>query len=97
MAGWFYQGWLPSQQRYLDARNFRQLTTLSDQIGASITNFDKMMDNAARSGLEADHVHDIARSRQKVDKQDVADIDVEYHDPPRIMVRAVFCGPMWIN
>ena len=48
VAGWFYLGWLPSQQRYLDARNFRLLTTLSDQIGGSITNFDKMMDNAAR-------------------------------------------------
>lgn len=88
VAGWFYLGWLPSQQKYLDARNFRLLTTLSDQIGASITNFDKMMDNAADSGLEAEHVHDIARSLQKVDKEDVEDIDDEYHDPPRIVVRA---------
>jgi hypothetical protein len=88
VAGWFYLGWLPSQQRYLDARNFRLLTTLSDQIGGSITNFDKMMDNAADSGVEAGHVHEIVRSLEEVDKEDVEHIGVEYHDPPRIMVRA---------
>lgn len=88
VAGWFYLGWLPSQQRYLDARNFRLLTTLSDQIGGSITNFDKMMDNAADSGVETGHVHEIVRSLEEVDKEDVEDIGVEYHDPPRITVRA---------
>ena len=85
VAGWFYLGWLPSQQKYLDERNFRLLTTLSEQISASMTNFDKMMDNAADSGLQVER---IARSLQKVDEANVEDIDGEYHDPPRIMVRA---------
>lgn len=43
--------WIPSQQRYLDDRNFRVLKTLSGQIKANIDNFDAMMDNAAESGI----------------------------------------------
>ena len=88
VAGWFYQGWLPSQQKYLDARNFRLLTTLSDQIGASIANFDKMMDNAADSSLKAKEVQGVAGSLENVDEEDVENASDEYHDPPRIMVRA---------
>jgi len=46
--------WIPSQQRYLDDRNFRVLKTLSGQIKANIDNFDTMMDNAAESGINTD-------------------------------------------
>src|ERR1700687_4931624 len=50
-AGFYNLVWLPSEHRYLDDRNFRLLTTLSEQISASINNFDKMMDNASDSGI----------------------------------------------
>src|ERR1700730_19127448 len=51
VAGLYYFAWLPSQQRYLDDRNFRLLTTLGEQISASINTFDKMLDHASDSGI----------------------------------------------
>jgi hypothetical protein len=50
-AGWYHFFWLPSEHRYLDDRNFRVLKTLSDQIRLSINNFDRMLDDAADSGI----------------------------------------------
>ena len=89
-AGWYYFGWLPSQQRYLDERNFRLLTTLSGQIGAAINTFDKMMDNAWEAGFDGEHVHQIAQSLELVKEEDIDPDEIrdQYHDPPRIMVRA---------
>jgi hypothetical protein len=49
MAGWYYLVWLPLENRFLDDRNFRLLTTFCEQICSSINNFDKMMDNASDS------------------------------------------------
>ncbi len=51
-AGWYNLVWLPSEHKYLDDRNFRLLSTLSEEISSSINNFDKMMDNASRSGIK---------------------------------------------
>src|SRR6266436_6645080 len=50
-AGLYNFAVLPSQHKYLDNRNFRLLSTLSEQISTSVNSFDKMMDNAADSGV----------------------------------------------
>jgi len=86
--------WVPSQQRYLDDRNFRVLKTLSGQIKANIDNFDTMMDNAAESGINTDQT--LARYLKNAglelsaleEDQDKAVIGGDYGDPPKIAVRA---------
>ena len=47
----YYMYWVPSRQRLLDDRGFRYLKTLSDQIRLSFNTYDRMMDNAAASGV----------------------------------------------
>src|SRR5271169_4573078 len=47
----YYLYWVPSRQRLLDDRGFRYLKTLSDQIRLSFNTYDRMMDNAAASGV----------------------------------------------
>jgi len=86
--------WIPSQQRYLDDRNFRVLKTLSGQIKANIDNFDAMMDNAAESGINTDQT--LARYLKNAglelsaleEDQDKTVIGGDYGDPPKIAVRA---------
>jgi hypothetical protein len=89
-AGWYYFGWLPSQQRYLDERNFRLLTTLSGQIGTAVNTFDKMMDNAWDARFDEEHLYQVVHSLERVKKEDIDPDEIrdQYHDPPRIMVRA---------
>jgi hypothetical protein len=50
-AGWYNLVWLPSEHKYLDDRNFRLLSTISEEISVSVNTFDRMMDNAADSGI----------------------------------------------
>ena len=73
-AGWYNLFWLPSQHRYLDDRNFRTLKTLSDQIRLSINAFDKMMDNAADSGITSEmlqpYLNNVAPQLEKPDESE---------------------------
>jgi hypothetical protein len=92
-AGLYNLVWLPSEHRYLDDRNFRLLTTLSEQISASINNFDKMMDNASDSGITDDMLESyfkkVAPQLERLDSEDRKVIgDDDYGDPPNIGVRA---------
>jgi hypothetical protein len=84
--------WIPSQQRYLDDRNFRVLKTLSGQIKANIDNFDAMMDNAAESGITdqtlAGYLKNAGLELSALEEQDKAVIGEDYGDPPKIAVRA---------
>jgi hypothetical protein len=94
VAGWYYLAWLPSENKYLDERNFRVLTTLGEQISASINNFDKMMDNASDSGVTSqddmlkDYLKQVAPQLKAVEIEDMKVIGEDYGDPPNIAVRA---------
>jgi hypothetical protein len=89
-ASWYYLGWLPSEHRYLDDRNFRLLTTLSEQISASINNFDKMMDNASDAGITDDtlepYLKKVAPQLERLDLEDRKVLGNSYGDPPNITV-----------
>jgi hypothetical protein len=93
MAGWYYLVWLPAESKYLDDRNFRLLTTLGEQISASINNFDKMMDNASDSGVTnqdhmlEDYLKQVAPELKVVEIEDMKVIGKDYNDPPNIAVR----------
>src|SRR5260370_25741704 len=91
-VGFYNLVWLPSEHKYLDDRNFRLLTTLGEQISASINNFDSMMDNAAESGVTNEglesYLRKVAPQVQKLDPDDRGIIPADYGDPPRIAVRA---------
>src|SRR6266478_4579763 len=91
--GWYNLFWLPSEHRYLDDRNFRVLKNLSVQIRASINNFDKMLDNAADSGITGSTLEDYLRSvapqlEKPKDEESKPVIGSDYSDPPRIAVAA---------
>jgi hypothetical protein len=94
VAGWYYLAWLPSESKYLDDRNFRVLTTLGEQISASINNFDKMMDNASDSGVTSqdhmleDYLRQVAPQFKAVEIEDMKVVGEDYGDPPNIAVRA---------
>ena len=92
VACWYNLIWLPSEYRYLDNRNFRLLTTLSDQISSSINNFDSMMDNAAESGVTDDGLDDylnfVAPQVERVEPDNRDARTDNYGDPPRMAVRA---------
>ena len=92
VAGWYYLVWLPSEHRSLDDRNFRLLTTLGEQISASINIFDKMMDNASDSGVTdhmlGDYLNKVAPQLKTVESEDLKVIGEDYGDPPNIAVRA---------
>jgi hypothetical protein len=92
VACWYDLIWLPSEYRYLDNRNFRLLTTLSDQISATINNFDSMMDNAAESGVTDDgldaYLKIVAPQVERVDLDNRDARTDNYGDPPRMAVRA---------
>jgi len=68
------------------------LTTLSEQISASINNFDKMMDNASDSGITDDllesYLKKVAPQLERLDGEDRKVIGDAYGDPPNIAVRA---------
>src|ERR1700731_3975660 len=85
-AGFYNLVWLPSEHRYLDDRNFRLLTTLSEQISASINNFDKMMDNASDSGISdamlESYLNKVAPQLKRLDKEDGKVLGDAYGDPP---------------
>ncbi len=90
-AGWYNLVWLPSEQKYLDDRNFRTLTTLSDQISASINTFDKMLDHASDSGVTSEmlpgYLQKVApQLRALEDSQDQQVIGGDYGDPPNMTV-----------
>jgi len=99
-AGWYSLVWLPSQHKYLDDRNFRLLSTLSEEISTSINTFDKMMDNAADSGvigIESDakddadlelYLKQVAPRLESLDSEDRKVLGDDYGDPPNIAVRA---------
>src|SRR5437660_1157581 len=90
-VGWYNFFWLPSEHRYLDDRDFRVLKTLSEQIRLSIDNFDKMMDNAADSGIKGYMLHEylsnVAPQLQTPgDEETKSVIGEDYADPPKIAV-----------
>jgi len=92
-AGWYSLFWLPSQHRYLDDRNFRILKTLSDQIRLSINGFDKMMDNAADSGITSEtlqpYLNNVASQLEKPDESESKTaVGDDYGDPPKMAVAA---------
>jgi hypothetical protein len=91
-AGIYNLVWLPSEHRYLDDRNFRLLTTLSEQISASINNFDKMMDNASDSGVSdvmlESYLNKVAPQLKKLDREDGKVLGDAYGDPPSIAIQA---------
>src|SRR5260370_32219382 len=92
-AGWYNLVWLPSEHKYLDDRNFRLLSTLSEEISSSINNFDKMMDNASRSGINGktlkSYLLKVAPQLMPIEESEVREvIRGDYGDPPRIAVRA---------
>jgi hypothetical protein len=100
-AGVYNFAVLPSQHKYLDNRNFRLLSTLSEQISTSVNTFDTMMDNAADSGVpgndtqtgdDADtlksYLQQVAPRLQSVDKEDQDLLENDFGDPPNIAVRA---------
>jgi len=81
----------------LDDRNFRVLKTLSEQIRLGINNFDKMMDNAADSGITEtrlqDYLSNLAPQLEVPKNEETESIigkggDGGYGDPPRIAVVA---------
>src|SRR2546427_1313280 len=93
-AGWYNFIWLPAQLHDLDARNFRLLKTMGEQIKASVDNFDKMLDNAAAFGVKGgdglraffkDLNLDMEGSPAEA-KSVLAAAD--YDDPPRVMIRS---------
>lgn len=95
--GWYTLFWLPHRHRYLDDRNFRVLKTLSEQIRLGINNFDKMMDNAADSGITDDrldeYLSNVAPQLEKPEDEETESIvgkgeDAAYGDPPKISVVA---------
>jgi hypothetical protein len=93
VAGLYYFAWLPSQQRYLDDRNFRLLTTLGEQISASINNFDKVLDHASDSGITgktlAEYLKIVAPQLSTFeDSPDKQVIGGDYGDPPKMTVMA---------
>ena len=53
-GAWFKLSWVPANRRDLDDRNFRVLNTLSEQLSHAINSFDKIIDNAAGSGVGKD-------------------------------------------
>src|SRR5215470_7592565 len=82
---------LPSQRRYLDDRNFRVLKNLSEQIRLSINAFDKMMDNAADSGITNEmlkaYLKNVAPSLEKAEESESKRlIGEDYGDPPKMAV-----------
>jgi len=100
-AGWYNLIWLPSEHKYLDDRNFRLLSTLSEEISTSINTFDKMMDNAADSGVAGiksgvggdddtdldDYLKQVAPRLENLDSEDRLVLGKDYGDPPNIAVR----------
>jgi hypothetical protein len=103
-AGLYNFAWLPSQHKYLDNRNFRLLSTLGDQISTSINTFDKMLDNAADSGVPGNdtakdsdantdtnlnfYLKQVAPRLESMDEEDQKILGDDYGDPPNIAVRA---------
>jgi hypothetical protein len=92
-AGWYNLVWLPSEHKYLDDRNFRLLSTLSEEITTSINNFDKMMDNASQSGINGkmleSYLLKVAPQLMPLEESEVREvIRGDYGDPPKIAVRA---------
>ena len=91
-AGLYNLVWLPSEHRYLDDRNFRLLTTLSEQISTSINNFDKMMDNASDSGISdamlESYLSKVAPQLKRLDHEDGKVLGDAYGDPPNIVIQA---------
>src|SRR5439155_16448791 len=95
--GYYSLFWLPSQQRYLDDRNFRVLKTVSEQVRLSVNNFDKMMDNAAEAGIKSENLGGYLRNvapQLETPKDGESEpvigriADNNYSDPPKVAVAA---------
>jgi hypothetical protein len=97
----YYLYWVPSRQRLLDDRGFRYLKTLSDQIRLTFNTYDKMMDNAVKSGVIAKTEDDTRRKLEEFLKNvapqlvlaDVTEAKQpfgkdDYADPPKVAVTA---------
>jgi hypothetical protein len=84
--------WLPSQHRYFDDRNFRVLKTLSEQIRLNFNVFDKMMDNAAASGITSGsslqaYLKNVApQLQQPKERESKSVVGEDFGDPPRLAV-----------
>jgi hypothetical protein len=93
-AGWFYFSWVPLNRRDLDDRNFRVLNSLSEQLSHAIDAFDKIMDNAANSGIGKDdqlnkYLANVAPELQVPEqKESKPIIGKDYSDPPKIAIAA---------
>jgi hypothetical protein len=91
---WFKFSWVPSNRRDLDDRNFRVLNTLSEQLSHAINSFDKIMDNAADSGIGRNgslkqYLSNVAPELKVPEKKESDPvIGDDYGDPPKIGVRA---------
>jgi hypothetical protein len=90
-ACWYNLFWLPSQHRYLDDRNFRVLETVSEQIGLNINAFDKIMDNAANSGVTTgalgSYLKNVAPQLEKPEEGESKPVvGDDYGDPPKMAV-----------
>jgi hypothetical protein len=97
----YYRYWVPSRQRLLDDRGFRYLKTLSDQVRLTANTYDKMLDNAVKSGIN-DKSNRVTRENLNKFLTNVAPqlvlTDVTeanqlfgingYADPPKIAIRA---------
>src|SRR5271169_1401386 len=93
--------WVPSRQRLLDDRGFRYLKTLSEQIRLTVNTYDKMMDNAVRSGILGKttwvtrknldrFLNNVAPQLVLVDVAEANQVvgDKSYEDPPKIAIKA---------
>src|SRR5260370_7840356 len=97
-AGLYNFAWLLSQDKYLDSRNFRLLSTLGEELSTSVNTFDKMLDNAADSGVIGidknpqgndenglkEYLQQVAPRLESVDSQDREVLGDDYGDPPNI-------------
>jgi len=90
-ACWYNLFWLPAQHRYLDDRNLRVLDTVSEQIGLNINAFDKIMDNAANSGITTgalnSYLKNVAPQLEKPEESESGPVvGKDYGDPPKMAV-----------
>jgi hypothetical protein len=95
---WYGFVWIPSQQRYLNERNIRQLRTISAQIQSKVNNFDAAVDHALESFDVDDkkpsslrqlgqYVKLFAPELEILDTPSVDTPLVAFDDPPRVTIR----------
>src|ERR1700680_528849 len=92
-VGWYNFFRIPSENRYLDDRNFRVVKTPSEQISPGINTFEKMMDNAAESGITSHtlgpYLASVVPQLVSLEQGDWEPfIGDDFSDPPKIAVAA---------